>query len=53
MLVTWLMSGLRDSHVAIEKGGACLLEIDGQPGARRATLCWALTPGVLIELSDE
>jgi phosphohistidine phosphatase len=52
MLVTWLMSGLRDSHVTIEKGGACLLEIDGQPGARSATLCWELTPEILTTLAD-
>jgi phosphohistidine phosphatase len=53
MLVTWLMSGLRDSHVTLEKGGACLLEIEGQPGARSATLHWALTPEVLIGLAEE
>jgi phosphohistidine phosphatase len=53
MLVTWLMSGLRDSHVTLEKAGACLLEIEGQPGARSATLRWLLTPEVLIELAEK
>ncbi|MBK5189810.1 MAG: hypothetical protein JJD97_16320 [Gemmatimonadaceae bacterium] len=46
-LVTWLMAGLRDSHVELEKGGACLLEIEGTPGARCATLRWLLPPSVL------
>ena len=51
MLVTWLMTGLEESRVEIEKGGACMLEIDGQPGARSATQQWLLTPDVLAKLS--
>jgi phosphohistidine phosphatase len=51
MLITWLMTGARDSHVTLEKGGACMLEIDGQPGARSATLQWVLTPDVLEKLA--
>jgi phosphohistidine phosphatase len=47
ILVTWLLSGLAVSHVELEKGGACLLEIDGKPRARCATLRWLLTPDVL------
>ena len=50
MLVTWLMTGLEDSRVEIEKGGVCMLEIDGQPGARSATQQWLLTPDVLAKL---
>jgi phosphohistidine phosphatase len=53
MLVTWLMSGLRDSHVSIEKCGACLLEIEGRPGPRSATLSWALTPEALTKLAEK
>jgi phosphohistidine phosphatase len=53
MLATWLMSGLRDSHVTLEKGGACMLEIEGQAGARSAVLSWALTPGVLEQLAGK
>jgi phosphohistidine phosphatase len=53
MLVTWLMTGLEDSRVEIEKGGACMLEIEGQPGARTATQQWLLTPDVLAKLSPE
>ena len=51
MLITWLVSGLRDSHVALDKGGACMLEIDGEPDARSATLIWSLPPDVLEALS--
>lgn len=50
-LVTWLLSGLRSSHVEIEKGGACLLEITGKPGPRCATLLWSLPPSVLTRLA--
>ena len=51
MLVTWLMTGLEDSHIEIEKGGACMLEIGGQPGARSAMQQRLLTPDVLAKLS--
>ena len=30
-LITWLISGVRDSHVTLDKGGACMLEIEGKP----------------------
>jgi phosphohistidine phosphatase len=53
MLITWLISGLRDSHVTLEKGGACMLEIDGQPGVRCATLDWLLPPDVLAKLAKK
>ncbi|HEY8793332.1 MAG TPA: phosphoglycerate mutase family protein [Gemmatimonadaceae bacterium] len=49
-LVTWLLSGLRSSHVEIGKGGACLLEITRKPGPRCATLLWSLPPSVLARL---
>ena len=51
MLITWLISGERDSRVTLDKGGACMLEIDGKPGARSATLTWSLPPDVLAALS--
>jgi phosphohistidine phosphatase len=51
ILVTWLLSGLATSHVEIDKGGVCLLDIEGSPGARSATLRWALTPEILKKLS--
>jgi len=51
MLITWLVSGLRESRVALEKGGACMLEIEGEPDARSATLIWSLPPDVLAKLA--
>jgi phosphohistidine phosphatase len=47
MLVTWLMSGLRESRVELKKGGACLLEFQGQPGPGVGTMRWLLTAGQL------
>ena len=49
-LVTWLMSGLPESRVEMKKGGAALLEFQGQPGAGVGVLQWLLTPGQLRDL---
>jgi phosphohistidine phosphatase len=49
-LVTWLMSGLPESRVEMKKGGACLLEFQGQPGAGLGVMKWLMTPGQLREL---
>ena len=51
ILITWLISGLATSHVEIDKGGVCMLDIEGSPGARSATLQWSLTPKMLEKLS--
>jgi phosphohistidine phosphatase len=52
-LITWLIAGLGDSHVTLDKGGVCMLEIDGQPGAGDATLIWSLPPNVLATLAEK
>ena len=49
-LVTWLMSGMPESRVEMKKGGACLLEFQGQPGAGVGVLQWLLTPGQLRDV---
>jgi phosphohistidine phosphatase len=49
-LVTWLMSGLRESRVEMKKGGAALLEFEGQPGAGEGVLEWLMTAGQLRDL---
>jgi phosphohistidine phosphatase len=49
-LVTWLMSGLREGRVEMKKGGAALLEFDGQPGPGVGVLQWLLTAGQLRDL---
>jgi len=48
-LVTWLMSGLPESRVELKKGGACLLEFDGQPGPGVGVMKWLVRPGLLRE----
>jgi len=42
-LATWLMSGVKDSRLALAKGGACLLSFDGEPQRGGAELRWLLT----------
>jgi hypothetical protein len=37
--------------LALRKGGACLLEFDGEPAPGTATLLWALTPAQLRALA--
>ena len=49
-LVTWLMTGLRESRVELKKGGACLLDFDGQPGPGVGVLRWLMTNGQLRDL---
>ena len=43
LLVTWLMSGVKASRVALTKGGTCLLEFSDSVSAGNATLRWLLT----------
>jgi len=42
-LATWLMSGAKDSRLALAKGGGCLLSFDGEPKRGGAELRWLLT----------
>jgi phosphohistidine phosphatase len=49
-LVTWLMSGLKESRVEMKKGGAALLEFEGQPGPGIGVLQWLMTSGQLRDL---
>lgn len=51
-LVSWLMSGLSEARVEMKKGGACLIEFEGQPGAGIGVLRWLMTPGQLRDLGD-
>ena len=47
IIVTWLLTGVEESHVSFRKGGACLLELPQRPRKGEATLRWALTPSQL------
>jgi phosphohistidine phosphatase len=51
-LVSWLMCGDTESHIALKKGGACLLMIEGQVRRASATLEWLLTPAQLRQLGE-
>lgn len=52
LLGTWLLTGARDPHLELRKGGACLLEFAGPAKAGAAQLLWSLTPAVLRRLAD-
>jgi phosphohistidine phosphatase len=43
-LVSYLLAGAGGSFLELRKGGACLLEIAGQPGPGAAKLLWLATP---------
>jgi phosphohistidine phosphatase len=51
-VVTWLMSGVKASRVALKKGGTCLLEFSDSVSAGNATLQWLLTPSQLRRIGD-
>jgi phosphohistidine phosphatase len=52
-LVTWLMTGEKESRIELKKGGACLLHFDGSPAPGEATLRWLLTPSQLRDLGSQ
>ena len=51
ILVTWLMSGVKTSRVALSKGSACLLEFSGSPAPGGGTLQWLLSPSQLRRIA--
>ena len=51
LIVSWLLTGGERRILALRKGGACLLQFDGEPAAGAATLLWALTPAQLRALA--
>jgi phosphohistidine phosphatase len=50
-LVTWLISGVDDSHLELKKGGACFLAFKGAPKKCSGTLEWALHPNHLRKIA--
>ena len=52
LVVTWLMSGIKASRVALTKGGTCLLEFSSSVSPGNATLQWLLTPSQLRRNGD-
>jgi len=43
-LVTWLISGKRESRIELKKGGACLVDFEAEARHDAGTLAWLLTP---------
>jgi len=52
LVVTWLMSGVKGSRVALTKGGTCLLEFSSSVSPGNGTLQWLLTPSQLRRIGD-
>jgi phosphohistidine phosphatase len=52
LVVTWLMSGVKASRVALTKGGTCLLEFSSSVSPGNGTLEWLLTPSQLRHNGD-
>ncbi len=50
-VVSWMLTGLRESFVPLKKGGACLVEFTGEVKPARAKLQWAMKPSQLRELA--
>lgn len=50
-LVTYLVTGSERSGVELKKGGACLIEFEGEAKAGRGRLTWAIPPGILRDLA--
>lgn len=48
--VSWMLTGLQESFIELKKGGACLLEVEGEIRAGRAKLVWLLKPSQIRKL---
>jgi len=52
-LIGLLVSESAGADITLKKGGVCSLSVDDLHHARKATLEWLLTPGILVELGDK
>jgi phosphohistidine phosphatase len=50
LLVSWLCSGKRESHIDFKKGGAALIAFDRRPKAGAGVLRWLMGPKELAAL---
>ena len=50
-LVSWMLTGLRESFIPLKKGGACLVEFEGEVKPGRGKLLWAMKPSQLRKLA--
>ena len=51
-LATWLLTGTEESHIDLEKGGACLIAFEGVPSPGEGRLRWAIAPAQLRALGE-
>lgn len=52
VLVTWLLSGQRETRIVLKKGGACRVDFASSPAAGRGVLRWLMTPVQLRALGE-
>jgi phosphohistidine phosphatase len=52
-LIGLLVSENAGIDMTLKKGGVCRLSADDLHHARKATLEWLLTPGILVEIGDQ
>jgi len=50
VFVSWILTGLQESFVVLRKGGACLIELDGEIRAGRGKLIWLHKPSQIRHL---
>src|SRR5580765_6673234 len=51
--VGWMLTGLKETFIDLKKGGAILLEVEGELKAGRAKLVWSHKPCVLRRLGQK
>lgn len=51
-LLAWLLTGEERPFFAFRKGGACLLEFEGEPAPGRARLLWAMTSSQIRRIGE-
>jgi phosphohistidine phosphatase len=49
LLVTWFISGKRESRVELKKGGACLIDFESGAHHDSGTLSWLVTPRQMVK----
>jgi phosphohistidine phosphatase len=49
----WMLTGLKETFITLKKGGAILLEMEGEIKAGRAKLVWSLPPCVFRRIGQK
>lgn len=51
-LISFLISGQKESFIELKKGAVCLLELHGSFSKPKAELKWLITPKIMTSLED-